>query len=123
MCIKYLSSACFDVDIDDKTLDLHIRSGAFVLFAYVCNHWLYHIEKVKKQEYQKLMKDMDRLIDARVNPSFAGGAIASASEDADSSHNLISSEEKINRMLASARSFSRIRKRDVSFDNGEQVCS
>lgn len=121
MCINYLSSACFDVDMDDNTLVLHVRSGAFVLFAYVCNHWIHHIEKLEKEEYQRLMKGMNRLIDLRINPSFVGETIASESQDAGSLQNLNSVEEKINRILGSAHSFSRMRKRDVNFDDGKRI--
>lgn len=121
MCINYLSSACFDVDMDDDTLGLRVRSGAFVLFAYVCNHWIHHIERAEKEEHQRLMKDMNRLIDSRINPSFVGEAIASESQVAGSLQNLDSFEEKISRILGSARSFSRMRKRDVNFDDGKRV--
>lgn len=119
MCIKYLNSACFDVDIDDDTLSLYIRSGAFVLLAYVCNHWLRHVANVGRQDFRRLKDDIERLIDTRVNPSYVGEAVVSESQDAGCSQSLSLDEENINRVLGSARAFSEKRKRDLSFDDGK----
>jgi hypothetical protein len=119
MCIKYLHSACFDVDIDDKTLSSYTRSGAYVLLAYVYNHWLHHIGKVGKQEFQELMQDVQSLVDSRVNESFVGQTVISNSPDADGSQRLSSTEE-ISQMLDRAHAFSNKRKRDLNFDDGTQ---
>lgn len=118
MCIKYLSSVCFDHYIDDDTFGLHIRSGAFVLLAYVCNHWLHHIREAGEHSLQDLTKDIECLIQKRANRGFTSNAIILESQDAEQSQHL-SSIEKINRMLHSSRAFSKKRKRDLSFDDGK----
>lgn len=118
ICIKYLNSACFDQYIDDNTFGLHIRSGAFVLLAYVCNHWLHHITEAGKHDVQELLKDIECLIHNRVNRGFVGNATIFESQNAEHFQHL-SSTEKINRMLDSSRTFSKKRKRDLSFDDGK----
>lgn len=118
ICIKYLNSACFDQYIDDNTFGLHIRSGAFVLLAYVCNHWLHHIREAGEKALQDLMKGVECLIHKRVNRDFVGNAATFESQNAESSPHL-SSIERMNRMLDSSRAFSKKRKRDISFDGGK----
>lgn len=122
MCIKYLNSICFDVDIDDNMFNLHIRSGALVLLAYVCSHWLHHMSKVERQDFQTLSSDIEYLIDTRVNLSFAGDAILCESQDAQYFQPLSSIGEESCRMLGSARAFSKKRKRDLSFEDGNCTC-
>lgn len=116
MCIKYLSSACFDVDTDDDTLGLHIGSGAFVLLPYVFNNWLHHMAKVGREDFPRLIKDIERLIDTRVNPNFVGEALVSESKE-EHSQPLNSVEGNINRTLDNCRAFSQRRKRDLSLDD------
>ena len=105
------------MDINDNTLSLYTRSGAYVLLAYVCNHWLHRIGKVGKQEFQNIMQDLQCLIDSRVNSDFASQPVISKSQDADCSQRL-SSMEEISQMLDIVHAFSDKRKRDLSFDDG-----
>lgn len=106
------------MDTDDDTLRLYIRSGAFVLLAYVCNQWLHHISKVVKQDFQRLTDDIERLINIRTNRNFVGDAVVSDSQDTECSKPPSSTQEKMKRMLDSAHTFSKKRKRDLSFDDG-----
>lgn len=117
MCIKYLKSACFDQDTDNDTLGTYIESGAYVLIAYVFNHWLHHMGNVGRQDFLSLMSDIEHLIDTRANPSFEGRALESESQEDKYYQPLNSVEGKVNRMLNSARVFSKKRKRDLSLDD------
>lgn len=116
MCIRYLSSACFDVDIDDDTFGLYIGSGAFVLLPYVFNHWLYHVDKVGRKDSPRLMNEIQHLVDTRINPSFVGEARVSVSQE-ECSQPLNSIDGRTNRILDSACAFSKKRKRDLSLDD------
>lgn len=106
------------MDIDDDTFDVYIRSGAFVLIAYVCNHWLYHIGKVRKEDLQELTNDIECLIDKRINRYLVSSAIISESQNAEHSQPPASTE-KMDRILGSARAFAKERQRDLSFNDGE----
>lgn len=116
MCIKYLNSTCFDVDTDDDTLGLYIGRGAFVLLPYVLNHWLYHMEKVGKEDSPRLMNEIEHLIDTRINPIFVGEAGVSVSQEG-CFQSLNSIAGKTNRMLHSVFAFSKKRKRDFNLDD------
>lgn len=106
------------MDIDDNTFDLYIRSGAFVLMAYACNHWLHHIGNVVKKDLQELTNDIGFLIDKRANRYFVSSAIVSKSQNAEHSQPPALTE-KMDRILGSARAFSKERKRDLSFNDGK----
>lgn len=120
MCIKYLNSTCFDVDIDDNTFSLYIRSGAFVLLAYVCSHWLHHIDKVERHDLKTLTSDIECFVGKRVNLSFTNEPIVCGS-DAECSKSLSFIGEQIGRLHGYAHAFSKKRKRDLSFDDGKRV--
>ncbi|KAJ0114753.1 hypothetical protein J7T55_004494 [Diaporthe amygdali] len=95
----------------------NIRSGAFVLLDYVCNHWLHHIERMGIQEYHKLLEDIESLIDTRSNSSFEDKTSSSEPQGVGFSESLGSIEEKTKRSLDNAHEFSMKRKRDLSFDD------
>ncbi|KAH6888169.1 hypothetical protein B0T10DRAFT_515086 [Thelonectria olida] len=80
MCLRYLSSECFDADLSDDVLQSNIMSGAYVFEGYACLYWLRHVKKAGAARNRDLLADLRQLMTARRNTGFSGDAASSSKE-------------------------------------------
>ena len=75
VCLKLLSSDCFDLDLPDEAIRTYVSSGTYVLQSYATGWWLEHVrnatlEKYCPQSFPKLCGMINEFIHKRMNVNF-----------------------------------------------------
>lgn len=115
ICLKYLSSSCFEPNMPDNLLVDNILSGAYVLENYICLYWLGHVEIALRNGLLDLQSDLKELLDSRRNDNFMDEAVYRTKH-----FEAIRTEDTyVYTRLHQAYNFSSIRRRELCFTEGE----
>lgn len=115
ICLKYLSSSCFEPNMPDNLLVDNILSGAYVLENYICLYWLGHVEIALRNGLLDLQSDLKELLDSRRNDNFMDEAVYRTKH-----FEAIRTEDTyVYTRLHQAYNFSSIRRRELCFTEGD----
>lgn len=116
ICVKYLSSSCFNTDLSDEEILRNLLNGVYVLENFACTSWLFHVEQAGKEAENDLLPHVSDLLTQRSNPSYTK---VNSTADTDQLDSFKDASAEVHEKLKEIKAFLRRRWQDLSFNDGK----